>query len=282
MGRGAGSTQEVPSVGRNLAGIDGWRFFVWEGPEYRDGQEHQIGPDSSLARIATGLQKQIAEKLGRAGLEPLSNVDLCFFQGPDQGQVGLCSINAERRIQILLRADPAMLEDRDWFIQVFCHEYCHALFLQAEFAALSPDDRPRFADEHAETLIESRRPGDTLASEAIADLFALAMHSQIRIGAADDLLSHEELLSSENEYDDSLDLKRVLASAMLRAESADGPQPRFIYSALQMSAQATEASLFERLCRSVEEDRVINPQGLSFADFYERERALILSSARTA
>jgi len=273
MGRGSSQAQVSQNgVRPALEQPDGWRFFTWAGADYQDNQEERIGPDHPYARLLISLERQVAQRLQEAGVKPLKDIDVCFFHDRDgtKDAVGGCGINSDNRIQLSLDMDPRILkENRDYFVQMFCHEYCHGLFMRAFFTAHSADGQPRYDETQEDIIINKFQHGEVIAEEALADVFALIVHKQVNFPVGERVLSYQELLET-NEYDDAYSLKKVL---MALAKDLSDRQDNFVYRTLRLRETEPELGLFQCLEQSIEADSEINPEGLNFEQLYESVRA---------
>ena len=252
----------------------GWRFFEWK--DLTAVAEEQLSVEHPSAHLIAVIEAQVAERLQIAGVEPLADIDVCFYHdrkehdrtGKGEYVTGSVVINVDKRIQIMLwiNQDNALVETGD-FIQTVCHEYCHALFVRASLRANSSDGQMNFSvasQKRADEVLHN----DVVAGEALADAFVMLVHRQVTFYSQDaDNFLHYQQIEVSKEYKDAYSLKRILASL---ASATDAKQDNFLYIALRLHEQRPELSLFDCLRLGVEQDHIANPEGQHFAVLYER------------
>lgn len=250
------------------AGERGWRFFLWPGAS--SAGEERIGAEHPYARLIGHYESQIAERVSEAGCAPLTEIDVCFAHGAAD-EDGSAGINVDSRMQIVVNVDAC--EDPHHLVQVLCHEYCHALFTRAFFAAHGAG----FGDEDG-WIVDRRDRRDVVASEAIADAFAFTIHRRVEFSAGD--LLGAEALRDASDYEQAYSLKRFLVR-LIKQHRISSRADNFIYRALRARAARPDLNLFACLEKGLR-DPEANPDGRSFEELYERVLGAELGASASA
>lgn len=276
MGAGKGKSRRLRQIALSETSScknRGYRFFTWAGNSADDEQE--VDAKHPYVKLFSQLEQQIAVKLLKRNVDPLANLDICFFNKPltneeSEGEaMGTTGINVDSRIQLTFHISPERLKEKlDLFVQAVCHEYCHALFMRAFFQAYSGDSRPQY-DKKNIGIVDEVKHGDTVAGEALADAFVLAVHNNATVFYDEEkLLQYEELMQTD-EYVDAHSLKRFLFSLINDAKDSE-QRGEFIFEALKIRANDSKLGLMKCLQCGVEADLSINPEQKTFPELYDK------------